>query len=332
MSEALRKRLPLSHLPLHDKIFFLTFSAPVIIVSSVLFLLFMVLLLESIPVLRIQGISTYISTTWRPSIEPPPSVGFFEIYFTAPPGASAWYGLLPAIAGTFITSLVAIMVSLPLSISLVVFMEEILPKGLKEPVALVVDLMAGMPTILFGVWGLSVLGPFLARHVAPLLHDYLGFLPLFSCAPLTGYNALTAGILLGIMILPFMTAIIQESYRSIPYTYREAAWSIGLTRFEYVSLNMSMISPAIVSAVLLGLGRAMSETAAVALVVGNVHNLTTCVLSPMFTVTSLIANKFAEAALYPYLSNALFAGGFLLLAFGLVINTAGLLYMRKVRF
>lgn len=320
---------------LHDKVFYYSFVVPVIIVSSILFLLFLVLLVESIPIFRIQGISTIISSTWMASENPPPSVGFFDIYLRSPPDAKTWYGLLPAITGTLVTSLIAVLVALPLSLSLVVFMEEVVPRRLrrlKELTATLVDLMAGMPTILFGVWGLTVLGPYLHKYLSPLLHNYLGFLPLFSCTPLSGYNALTGGVLLGIMIIPFMTAIIQESYRAIPFTYREAAWSIGLTLFEYVRLNMSMISPAIVSAVLLGLGRAMSETAAIALVVGNAPVVTSCVLSPMVTITTLIANKFGEAATYPYLTSALFAGGFLLLTIGLVVNTLGLLMMRRVRF
>ncbi|MEM1641082.1 MAG: phosphate ABC transporter permease subunit PstC [Acidilobaceae archaeon] len=319
--------------PLHDKILFLSLAVPTLLISSVLVLLFLAMLFESMPILRLQGLSTFTSIGWKPSEEEaPPSVGLFRILFEPPVEAKSWYGLLPPLVGTVLTSLTAVFVALPLSLSLVIFIEEVLPKRFRDLISIPIDIMAGMPTILFGIWGLSFLGPFLHKHVAPLLHNYLGFLPFFSCAPLSGYNALTAGVLLGIMIVPFMTAIIQESYESIPYTYREAAWSIGLSHFEYVRLNLSMISPAVLSAILLGLGRAMSETAAVALVVGNVYTFSVCLLSPFFTITSLIANKFAEAAIYPYLSNALFAGGLLLLIIGLFINTLGLLYMRRVRF
>lgn len=318
---------------LHDKALFYSLTIPVFIITSILVVLFLTLIIESIPILRQQGLSTFTSIGWKPSLEDtPPKVEMFRILLEAPENAKAWYGLLPAILGTFLTSMVAVFLALPFSISLVVFMEELLPSRFKELVTLAIDLTAGLPTILFGLWGLGFLGPLLKEYIATPLHNYLWFIPLFSCTPLSGYNALTAGVLLSIMITPFMTALIQEAYRAIPFTYREAALSIGLTRYEYISLNLSMISPAVISATLLGLGRAMSETAAVALVVGNIYNPTFCLLNPTFTVTSLIVNKFAESDLYPYMQSALFAGGLILLVIGLVINTLGILLMRRVRF
>lgn len=304
---------------LHDKIVFYSLAIPAIIIALILLLLLLTQTSLSIPIFNVQGVtSTYISTTWRPSYEPPPT--------------GAWYGLLPAIWGTLTSAIIAVLLALPLSLSVVIFVEEILPRRFREYISTIIDLMAGMPTVLFGIWGLSFLGPILQAYVMTPLHEYLGFIPVFSCKPLAPATVLTAGVLLSLMIFPFMVVVIQETYRAIPITYKEAGWSLGLTMYEYVKLNMSMISPAIVSAILLGFGRASSETAAVALVVGNAYNIGFCILSPAYTISSLIANQFTESGDFPYMQNALFAGGLILLIIGLIVNTIGIILLRRLRF
>jgi phosphate ABC transporter, permease protein PstC len=307
-----------SRRPLHDIIFFYSLALPAFLIVVILSLLLLSQLGMSIPILRVQGLSTYTTTTWRPMYDPPPD--------------RAWYGLLPAIWGTMVSAVIAILLGLTFTIALVVFMEEIAPRRVREVFSTIIDLMAGLPTVLYGVWGLAFLGPLLHKYVMSPLHSHLSIVPLFSCEPLSGATVFTAGVLLSIMITPFMVALVQESYRSIPYTLKEAAWSLGMTRYEYVLLNMRMIAPSIASAILLGFGRASSETAAVTLVVGNAVNIGFCIFAPAYTISSLIANQFTESQDFPYMLNALFAGGLILLIIGLIVNTIGVLMLRRVRF
>lgn len=303
---------------LHDIVVFYSLALPATLIVVLLLSLLLSQLGLSIPIFTVQGIHTYITTTWRPMYEPPPH--------------GAWYGLLPAIWGTLVSSIIAVTLALILTIAAVVFMEEIAPRRVRSLFSTIIDLMAGLPTVIYGIWGLAFLGPFLQDNVMNPLHSYLSIIPLFSCKPLSGATVFTAGVLLAIMIVPFMVALVQESYRSIPYTYKEAAWSLGMTRYEYVRLNLAMITPAIISALLLGFGRASSETAAVTLVVGNAVNVGLCIFVPAYTISSLVANQFTEAQDFPYMLNALFAGGLILLIIGLIVNTLGILMLRRVRF
>lgn len=302
----------------HDFIVFYSLAAPTSIVVLILLLMLATQLGLSLPVFGVQGLSTLTTTIWRPSYTPPPD--------------GAWYGLLPAIWGTMTSAVIAVFLAIILSLSLVVVIEEVASRRFREVFSTIVDLMAGMPTVIFGVWGLAFLGPTLEKWIMDPLHSHLSFIPLFSCEPLSGATVFTAGILLSVMIVPFMVAIIQESYRAIPMTLKEAAWSLGMTRYEYVKLNINMIKPVIASALLLGFGRASSETAAVTLVVGNSFNIGYCIFQPAYTISSLIANQFTEAQDFPYMMNALFAGGLTLLVIGIIVNSIGIIYLRRVRF
>jgi phosphate transport system permease protein len=190
--------------------------------------------------------------------------------------------------------------------------------------------MAGLPTIVYGIWGLTVLAPLL-KGAYEGLHAILGWTPIFACEPAGGLSIATAGILLAVMVTPYMFAIVKETYRLIPMKYREAAWALGATRLEYTAIMVSMIKPAIVAAALLGFGRAASETVAVALVVGNSVAMPTCVIGPGITVSALIANQFPEANLYPLMQSALYTGGLVLLALGLASNALGLYLLSRVR-
>lgn len=317
--------------PLHDIIVFYSLALPASLIILILLLLLLSQLGVAIPVLGVQGISTYTTTVWRPTYEPPQPTTIW-LPMLEPPQRGAWYGLLPAIWGTLVSAITAIILGLTFTIALVVFMEEIAPRRVREVFSTIVDLMAGLPTVLYGVWGLAFLGPLLHKYVMDPVSSYLGIIPLFSCEPLSGATVFTAGVLLSIMITPFMVALVQESYRSIPFTLKEAAWSLGMTRFEYVRLNLSMILPSIASAILLGFGRASSETAAVTLVVGNAVNIGFCIFTPAYTISSLIANQFTESQDFPYMLNALFAGGLILLVIGLVVNSIGIILLRRVRF
>ncbi len=297
-----------------DRLFFLSLIPAASIVMVALALIVAVFVYKSVPAILHEGLSLFTSVRWSPSLSP----------------RTAFYGLLPAIVGTLVTSSLALAISLPVSLAAALFLCEYAPK-LGNYVSPVIDAAAGLPTVVYGLWGLYVLAPFLRDFVEEPLHRYLGFVPLFSCSPSSGYNVFTAGVLLAIMSIPYTFAAIYEAYRSIPSGVREAAYSIGARKFEVCSILLPLVRPAVLSAALLGLGRAASETIAVTMVVGNAPTLTSCLLSPGVTLTSLMATQFGEASLYPYMESALFAGGLVLLVLGLVLNSVGLAIMSRWR-
>ncbi|MEB3861770.1 MAG: phosphate ABC transporter permease subunit PstC [Desulfurococcales archaeon] len=298
--------------------FKLLVAPPAIVSSAILVLLFIVLLYYSLPAIREYGLGLLASPTWKP-VE----------------GAPGEYGLLIPLAGTLVSAVIAVLLAMPLALASVVFTEEILPRGLhrwREAFVSMIDVMTGLPTIVYGLWGAAVLAPLLGDTLYKWLHSSLSFIPLFSCQPTTGNTILTAGVLLAIMITPFIYAVVRESYRQIPRTYKEAALSLGTTRYEYVRIMMGMAKPAILAGALIGFGRAAGETVAVALVVGNTFNMPSCLLAPSYTVSSLIANQFANAQLYPLMLNVLVSGGLILLLIGIASNILGIMYLRRVRY
>ncbi|MCD6349163.1 MAG: phosphate ABC transporter permease subunit PstC [Candidatus Korarchaeota archaeon] len=299
-----------------DRGFFLSLLPFASIIFALFALLAYVLISESWPAFDRFGIGLLVENVWKPSEE---SVELVK------------YGLLAPLYGTLVTSVIAVTVALPLSTATVFFMEELAPRRVKEIFSSIIDLMAGLPTIIYGLWGLEVMVPLLRESMMVPLYTSLGFLPPFSCDPLSGASFLSAGLLLAIMIIPFMHGVIKEAYRQVPRTYKEAALTLGATRYEYFRIMMSLIRPAVVAAVLLGLGRAASETVAVALVVGNAFNVSPCLFAPGYTISSLIANQFAEASFFPLMENVMFAGSLVLLALGMVFSGVGVVMMRKVR-
>lgn len=302
--------------PKADRLFYLGLLPIASISFLIILATLIVLIAKSLPALSFYGLDLFISTRWAPSeIDP----------------ARASYGLLPAILGTLVTAVIAVSLALPASLAFVVAVEEILPVRLRDVASSVIDVMAGLPTIVYGVWGLVYLAPAL-NSVFTVLHQFLPWLPIFSCRPTGGLSVLTAGVILAVMVIPFMFAIIKEAYRAIPWTYKEAALALGMTRYEYTRLLFSMIKPAVIAAVLLGFGRTASETVAVALVIGNAMNIPACIIGPGITVSSLIANQFAESNLFPLMQNALYAGGLVLLVIGLASNAVGLYLLQRVRF
>ncbi len=303
-------------IPKVDRGFFLTLLPFAAVIFALFALLAYVLVHESWPALERFGISLFTENVWRPSER---GVEFVR------------YGLLAPLYGTLVTSLIAAGVALPLSVATVFFMEEMAPHKIRELFSSVIDLMAGLPTIIYGLWGLEVMIPLLRSWIMSPLHEHLGFLPIFSCDPLSGASFLAAGLLLAVMIIPFMHGVIKEAYRQVPRTYKEAALSLGATRYEYFRIMASLIRPAIIAAVLLGLGRAASETVAVALVVGNAFNISPCLFAPGYTISSLIANQFTEASFFPLMENVMFAGSLVLLALGMLFSGIGVVMMRRVR-
>ncbi len=303
-------------LPKVDKGFFLTLLPIASLIFALFALLAYVIVYMAWPAFQRFGFRLLTENVWKVSER---GIEFVR------------YGLLAPLYGTLVTSAIAAVIALPLSISTVYMVEDIAPRRIRELFSSTIDLMAGLPTILYGLWGLEVMIPLIRDYIMVPLHSKLGFIPLFSCDPLSGASFLAAGLLLAIMIIPFMYSVIEDAYRHIPHTYREAALSLGATRYEYFKILFSMIKPAIIAALLLGLGRAASETVAVALVVGNSFNVSPCLFAPGYTISSLIANQFSESTFYPLMENVMFAGSLVLLTLGVIFSGIGVVMMRKVR-
>jgi phosphate transport system permease protein len=204
------------------------------------------------------------------------------------------FGALPFIYGTVVSSLIALLIALPLSMGVAVFLSEMAPRWIERPLSFLVELLAAIPSIVYGLWGIFVLVPWLRTTVEPFLSRSLGFLPLFKGAPY-GFGMLAAGLILAIMILPIITSISRDVLRSIPQSYREAALALGATSWETSRIILTSGRSGIVGAALLGLGRAVGETMAVTMVIGNRADISASVFEPGYSMASVLANEFAEA-------------------------------------
>ena len=296
------------------KISLLPFTA---LVFGIFALMLVVYFVASLPILQKEGMQIYTTNQWIAAEDDP---------------EKEFYGVLAAIYGSLYTSVLAVLIALPLSISFAVFVVDYTPSRLKEPLIVATDVMAGLPTIIYGLWGALVLVPLLKELVMSPLYKHFSFIPLFSFEPSTGYSFLSAGVLLGIMVTPFASAIIREAYRMVPYTYREAVYSLGATKYEATRILIGYIKPAIVAGFLLAFGRAIGETVAVSLVVGNTFNIHPSLFAPGYTISSLIANQFGNAFIYKYMTSALFAAGLFLFVIGLAVNVLGILVLRRYRY
>jgi phosphate transport system permease protein len=205
------------------------------------------------------------------------------------------FGAFPLIVGTLLSSLLALLIAVPLSLGVAIYLTEFAPQALRQPVAFVIELLAAIPSVVYGLWGIFVLIPILKAHVFPFLRDSLGFLPLFQ-GPIYGPSMLAASIILAIMIMPFIMSVAREVLLAVPGSQREAALALGATRWEAV---MSAIVPyarsGLVGAIILGLGRALGETMAVTMLIGNRNELSASLFAPGYTMAAVIANEFTEA-------------------------------------
>jgi phosphate transport system permease protein len=211
------------------------------------------------------------------------------------------YGALPFIYGTVLSSLIALAIALPLSLGTAIFLSEIAPGWIERPVAFMVELLAAIPSIVYGLWGMFVLVPWLRTSVEPVISKHLGFIPLFRGAPY-GFGMLAAGIILAIMILPIITSISRDVLRAIPKTQREAALALGATKWESTRIILASGKSGFLGATLLGLGRAVGETMAVTMVIGNRPEISLSLFDPGYSMASVIANEFAEATTEMYTS------------------------------
>jgi phosphate transport system permease protein len=241
------------------------------------------------------------------------------------------FGAAPAILGTVITSVIALAIATPLALMGAIFLSEFAPGWMRQPVSFLIDLLAAVPSVVFGLWGVFFLLPLLRTAVMPFLRDtlHLGATPFFT-GPAYGPSVLAAGLILAIMVLPYIAAVSREVLMAVPRAQREAALALGATRWETITgAVVPYARTGIFGGVILGLGRALGETMAVTMVIGNRHELSASLLAPGYTMASLIANEFSEATTDIHLS-ALMAVGFVLFLITLLVNAVARWLVRRV--
>jgi len=228
------------------------------------------------------------------------------------------FGALPFIYGTVVSSFIALLISVPLSLGIAIFLVEQAPRQLARPITFLVELLAAIPSVVYGLWGIFVLAPVLRVHVEPLLQHWFGWLPLFQ-GPITGIGLLTGGIILAIMVTPIISAVVRDVLAAVPSLQREAALALGATKWETTRVVLVNGAPGIAGAIILGLGRAIGETMAVTMVIGNRSHISASLFDSSYTIASAIANEFTEATEDLYLS-ALVELGLILFLVTFVVN------------
>ena len=243
------------------------------------------------------------------------------------------FGALVPIYGTVVTALIAMLIAVPVSFGIAMFLTEIAPKWLRGPVGAGIELLAGIPSIIYGMWGLFVLVPVLAEHVYPWIDAHLGRWPLVGtlfAGPPLGLGMLTAGLVLAIMVIPFVASVMREVFLTVPGRLKESSYALGSTRWEVVwDVVLPYTRSAVIGGIFLGLGRALGETMAVTFVLGNAHELTASLLMPGNSIAATIANEFAEADSEMYRSS-LIALGFVLFLVTFVVLAAARLMLRQL--
>jgi phosphate transport system permease protein len=284
-----------------DRVFNTVTAILALISLLILFGFLVALVVQSLPSIQQFGLKFLVTTDWDPSNDQ--------------------YGALPFIYGTAVSSGVALLIAVPLSLGVALCLSEMAPRWLSHKIGFLVDLLAAIPSVVYGLWGIFVLGPWLRDHVEPILGKYLGFLPLFQ-GPRVSVSMLSASVVLAIMILPYIAAVCTDVFRVVPQTQREAALALGATKWETVRIAVLPFGTSgIIGAIILGLGRALGETIAVAMVIGNRPEISASLFLPSSTLASVIANEFVEATSALNVS-ALIELGLVLLLLGLILNIA----------
>jgi phosphate transport system permease protein len=257
------------------------------------------LVVESVPSIRAFGLHFFVSQEWDPVAEQ--------------------FGALPFIYGTFVSSFLALLIAVPLSLGVALCLSEMAPIWLSSRLSFLVDLLAAIPSVVYGLWAVFVMGPWIRDHVEPMLQQLLGFLPLFQ-GPKVSVGMLSAGVILAIMIIPYISSVCTDVFRVVPHTQREAALALGATKWEMVTVAVIPYGlTGVIGAIILGLGRALGETIAVAMVIGNSSEISASLFKPSATLASVIANEFAEATSDLYVSS-LVELGLVLLVVGIALN------------
>lgn len=273
------------------------------------------LILESIPAFKEYGPGFITSTEWDP--------------------VNDEYGAMIAIFGTAVTSVIALLIAVPVSFGIALFLTELCPAWLKRPMGMAVELLAGIPSIIYGMWGLFVLVPIFADDVQPALTFLFGWMPLIGplfSGPMMGIGILTAGVILAVMIIPFIASVMRDAFEMVPPVLKESAYALGCTRWEVVrKIVLHYTRDGMVGGVMLGLGRALGETMAVTFVIGNAHRLAVSLYAPGNSIASTLANEFAEASSKLHVSGLFALGLILFVMTFLVLSAAKLMLLRLSR-
>jgi phosphate transport system permease protein len=266
-----------------------------ILVLAILFGVFISIAVGAWPVFRAFGLDFLTTQSWNPVTEK--------------------FGALAPIYGTIVTSFVAMLIAIPVGVGIAIFLTELCPYFLRRPIAIAIELLAGIPSIIYGIWGLFVLAPFLQQHVQPGLIKFFSGVPglnqLFAGPPY-GIGIFTAGLVLAIMVIPFISSISRDVFETTPSVLKESAYALGCTTWEVIwNVVVPYTRAGVLGGVMLGLGRALGETMAVTFVIGNAHKIAGSILAPGTTISATIANEFTEAVGDLY-SSSLIALGFIL--------------------
>ncbi|HMK40660.1 MAG TPA: phosphate ABC transporter permease subunit PstC [Methyloceanibacter sp.] len=266
----------------------------------------------SLPAWRAFGLDFLITEKWNPVTEK--------------------FGALAPIYGTIVTSTIAMIIGVPISLGIAIFLTEICPERLKRTIGTAIELLAGIPSIIYGIWGLFVFAPWFQAHVQPFLIDTFADVPVLNqlfAGPPYGIGMLTAGLILAVMVLPFITSITREVFDTVPPVLKEAAYGIGCTRWEVLRrVVIPFTRVGIIGGVMLGLGRALGETMAVTFVIGNAHKIFPSILAPGTTISAAIANEFTEATGDLYTASLIALGLILFFITFVVLAAARLMLMR----
>ena len=292
-----------------DRVFRALLTVCTLMIPALLVALLVMLIRGAAPAISRFGFSFVRTSTWDP--------------------VAGVFGAWPMIVGTLLTAFLALLIAVPLSLGVAVYLTEFAPDVLRKPVAMVIELLAAIPSVVYGLWGLFVLIPVLQHAIFPLLRNVLGFLPFFRGA-IYGPSVLAASIILAIMVMPFIMSVSREVLLAVPNSQREAAMALGATRWEAVrTAIIPYARSGIIGAIILGLGRALGETMAVTMLIGNSHDISSSLFAPGYTMAAAIANEFNEAAT-PMHYAALTYVALLLFAITVLVNGAARLLIWRV--
>ena len=292
-----------------DKVFKWLTLAMALVVVALVFLVGWQLARGSALAIRRFGFHFLATSTWDPVAEQ--------------------FGALPFMYGTAVSSLIALIIAVPLSIATAVYLTELAPLWIRQPIVSLIEMLAAIPSVILGLWGIFVMIPWLRDHPFPLLKKIFGWTPFFS-GPIYGVSMLAGGIIIAVMILPIITSVSREILRSVPNLQREAAYALGATRWEVTRIAvLSYAKKGLFGAVILGLGRALGETMAVTMVIGNTPQIRASLFAPGYTLASVIANEFTEATTDVYLQ-ALFEIGLVLFGITILANLLAQLLLKTM--
>jgi phosphate transport system permease protein len=311
-SSAVARAARIRRLALSDAFFRRLTHAAAIIVLLILGGVILSLIDGSLPALQKFGLGFFVNQVWNP--------------------VTKKFGALAPIYGTVVTSAIAMLIAVPLGMGIAVFLTELCPRALRRPIGIAIELLAGIPSIIYGIWGLFIFAPFLQQYVQPAMIAAFGNVPVLSslfAGPPYGIGMLTASLILAIMVLPFVASISRDVFNTVPPMLKESAYGIGCTTWEVVrNVVIPFTRVGVIGGVMLGLGRALGETMAVTFVIGNAHKISPSLFAPGTTISATIANEFTEAVGDLYTSSLIALGLILFMITFVVLAVARIMLMR----